>query len=315
MQIVLPVRPLVVRRQLPVGTLPYSGARMRTCTQIDDCCDHRAPIRSRRIGVKRDPAESGRRLPGTARPWAGELRHWRPGLSIAIFGHLVLGAAAAPDPEDTAACIAPDNRFDSIMALDLKTGAIRWNKRAIPFDAWTTSCLPPPFGDGSNCPQPEAPDYDFGQAPAIFRVNDAKGRSRDLVGARPEERPILGAQSRHTRGGLGHRGRPRRHRRRSAMGFGNRRQARIHSERQQQRGPLAAAERGGDDQWRVERARRRHRPDHLAAIIPESLQRTLRRHLRTADDRQRRRLRMLPRTAGPHVRARRGDRDDALELR
>jgi polyvinyl alcohol dehydrogenase (cytochrome) len=69
------------------------------------------------------------------------------------------------------------------MALDLKTGAIRWNKRAIPFDAWTTSCLPPPFGDGSNCPQPEAPDYDFGQAPAIFRVNDAKGRSRDLVGA------------------------------------------------------------------------------------------------------------------------------------
>ncbi|HEX4984160.1 MAG TPA: PQQ-binding-like beta-propeller repeat protein [Ilumatobacteraceae bacterium] len=118
-------------------------------------------------------------------------------------------AAAAPDPEDTAACIAADDHFDSIMALDLRTGVIRWAKRAIPFDAWTTSCLPPPFGDGSNCPEPEGPDYDFGQAPAIFSVKDAKGRSRDLVGAGQKSGqywaldPATGAEVWVTRAGPG----------------------------------------------------------------------------------------------------------------
>ena len=91
-------------------------------------------------------------------------------------------AAAAGDQEAIKACIAPDSLFDAVVALDLSTGAIRWATKALPFDAWTTSCLPPPFGDGSNCPQPEGPDYDFGQAPALFTV-DVKGKSKQLVGA------------------------------------------------------------------------------------------------------------------------------------
>lgn len=91
-------------------------------------------------------------------------------------------AAADQDPVATQACLSPDNHFDSIMALDLRTGAIRWSTRAIPFDAWTTSCFPF-IGDGSNCPEPAGPDYDFGQAPALFTVKDGRGRPRDLVGA------------------------------------------------------------------------------------------------------------------------------------
>jgi polyvinyl alcohol dehydrogenase (cytochrome) len=87
------------------------------------------------------------------------------------------------DPDEQADCIADDNYFDSIMALDMRTGAVRWSTEAIPFDAWTTSCLPPPFGDGSNCPDPEGPDYDFGQAPALFTVKTVQGRPRELVGA------------------------------------------------------------------------------------------------------------------------------------
>ena len=69
------------------------------------------------------------------------------------------------------------------MALDAATGAIRWATRALPFDAWTVSCFPF-LGDGSNCPQPAGPDYDFGQAPALFTVKaDGKGKPSELVGA------------------------------------------------------------------------------------------------------------------------------------
>lgn len=89
--------------------------------------------------------------------------------------------AAAGTPEATSACIAADNHFDAVMALDVATGAIRWVTRALPYDAWTVDCIPF-FGDGDNCPQPAGPDYDFGQAPALFSVATASSR-RELVGA------------------------------------------------------------------------------------------------------------------------------------
>src|SRR4030042_1965724 len=91
--------------------------------------------------------------------------------------------AAGGDPIATAACLPPDDHFDSIMALDMLTGAIRWSTRAIPYDAWPVDCIPF-FGDGDLCPEPAGPDYDFGQAPALFTVKvDGKGKSMDLVGA------------------------------------------------------------------------------------------------------------------------------------
>jgi polyvinyl alcohol dehydrogenase (cytochrome) len=90
--------------------------------------------------------------------------------------------AAAPTPEDRAACSAADNHFDSIVALDMTTGAIRWVTRAIPYDAWTVDCIPF-FGDGDLCPEPAGPDYDFGQAPALYKTKDGEGRPMELVGA------------------------------------------------------------------------------------------------------------------------------------
>jgi len=90
--------------------------------------------------------------------------------------------AASGDPVATAACLPPDDYFDSIMALDMLTGAIRWSTRAIPYDAWTVDCIPF-FGDGDLCPSPAGPDYDFGQAPALFTIKgNNKGKSIDLVG-------------------------------------------------------------------------------------------------------------------------------------
>jgi polyvinyl alcohol dehydrogenase (cytochrome) len=90
--------------------------------------------------------------------------------------------AAGEDPIAKAACLPADNHFDSIMALDMRTGAVKWATRALPYDAWTVDCIPF-FGDGDNCPEPAGPDYDFGQAPALFTARAANGRPVELVGA------------------------------------------------------------------------------------------------------------------------------------
>ena len=91
-------------------------------------------------------------------------------------------ALAGNDPNAQRACIAPNNHIDSVLALDVRTGAIRWATAALPFDAWTVQCI---FGvNPENCPQPAGPDYDFGQMPALFTLKSpGNGRPSELVGA------------------------------------------------------------------------------------------------------------------------------------
>lgn len=89
------------------------------------------------------------------------------------------------NPGQAEACVDPNNHFDSIMALDLETGAIKWVTRALPLDAWNVSCgIPFIFEDVTvNCPENPGPDWDFGQGPSLFTVKNAKGKPVDLVGA------------------------------------------------------------------------------------------------------------------------------------
>ncbi len=93
---------------------------------------------------------------------------------------LLCVAAAGSDVAAIKACIPANNWMDSIVALDLKTGRVNWATATIPYDAWTVSCIPF-LGDGSNCPQPAGPDYDFGQAPALFTTK-ILGKQKDVVG-------------------------------------------------------------------------------------------------------------------------------------
>jgi polyvinyl alcohol dehydrogenase (cytochrome) len=90
-------------------------------------------------------------------------------------------AAAGGDPGAQRACLPANDYFDSVMALDLETGAIRWVTQAMSFDAWTVDCIPF-IGEGTNCPEPAGPDFDFGQAPALFTVREGN-KNRDVVGA------------------------------------------------------------------------------------------------------------------------------------
>lgn len=86
---------------------------------------------------------------------------------------------AGDDTAKVKACISPDDHFDSVMALDLATGSIKWATQAIAYDAFTGSCF---FG-GTGCPQPAGPDLDFGQGPTMFTVKGSDGMPQDLLGA------------------------------------------------------------------------------------------------------------------------------------
>jgi polyvinyl alcohol dehydrogenase (cytochrome) len=63
----------------------------------------------------------------------------------------------------TANCTAPDDFFDTALALDLRTGQIKWAKRLQGFDTWTVACITS-SGPNPNCPVPSSPDFDLGGA-------------------------------------------------------------------------------------------------------------------------------------------------------
>ncbi len=107
-----------------------------------------------------------------------------------------IATARSSHPEDEAAvrlCVnnVPGNYFDAILALDLDTGAVKWARSALPFDAWTVSCA---FGlvNPGNCPSPSGPDHDFGQGPVAVhrgrrsrrppRASRERGRRAESIG-------------------------------------------------------------------------------------------------------------------------------------
>jgi hypothetical protein len=61
---------------------------------------------------------------------------------------------------------------DSFVALDLKTGAIKWATRVVPFDTWNGNCIVNEPGLGS-CPEPRGGDLDFGQGPMLYTTRCA----------------------------------------------------------------------------------------------------------------------------------------------
>lgn len=87
--------------------------------------------------------------------------------------------AAAVGDNAVRACISPDDHFDSLMAIDLATGAIKWATSTLAYDAWTFACLT----GGSDCPSPAGPAYGFDQGPALFTVRSGGGKRQDLLGA------------------------------------------------------------------------------------------------------------------------------------
>jgi polyvinyl alcohol dehydrogenase (cytochrome) len=77
-------------------------------------------------------------------------------------------------------CMPPDNYQESVLAIDMATGAIKWAAGDKLFDAWTLACLPglPP----NNCPPDPGGDFDFGDSPHLFTIPGPDGPVQ-VVGA------------------------------------------------------------------------------------------------------------------------------------
>ena len=184
-----------------------------------------------------------------------------------------IASAIATSPEERAACVAPSNLFDAIVALDLTTGAVEWAHKALPDDAWNVSCgiyfIPGLDFEVPGCPDTEGPDYDFGQGPALFTVKDDERQAARPRRRGPEERRLLGTGCRVGFGGLEHAGWIRRVGGRLAMGIRGRWPARVHRECQQRVQGMDSERRL--ERWlprRLECTGRRDRRDRVGAPEP-----------------------------------------------
>ena len=69
--------------------------------------------------------------------------------------------------EQQPTCFSSQDYFDAALALDLRTGQVRWSRRLQGIDVWTVACVrnPTPV----SCPIPASPDFDLsGSGPNLL---------------------------------------------------------------------------------------------------------------------------------------------------
>ena len=79
------------------------------------------------------------------------------------------------DPRRRALYVATGNAYsapahassNAVVALDLATGAIRWQQQVTPGDVYLTGCR----AGNPNCPETNGPDFDFGSPPILARAS------------------------------------------------------------------------------------------------------------------------------------------------
>jgi polyvinyl alcohol dehydrogenase (cytochrome) len=83
------------------------------------------------------------------------------------------------------------NGADAVVAMDLKTGAIKWNAQMTEKDNFVVGC--PRTGPvPGNCPTPLGPDVDFGSAPILIKMKNGKDmlvagqKSSEVYGIDPD---------------------------------------------------------------------------------------------------------------------------------
>jgi polyvinyl alcohol dehydrogenase (cytochrome) len=116
--------------------------------------------------------------------------HPTPGAPSAIAGETFSQCMADPAGGSEPACLSPDDHVDSIIALDMSTGAIKWSQRMVTWhqfyatdgsDDFNVACVP--GYNPANCPlNPTGPDYDFGSAPNEITYQTSHG-AKTIIGA------------------------------------------------------------------------------------------------------------------------------------
>ena len=80
-------------------------------------------------------------------------------------------------------CFAANDYFDTALALDLKTGRVKWSKRVQGLDVWTVACVSNP--NPVSCPEPTSPDYDLsGSGPNLLEHMVGFGQETGWVARR-----------------------------------------------------------------------------------------------------------------------------------
>ena len=88
-------------------------------------------------------------------------------------------AAAGSNTTDQLACLDPTDYVDAVVALDIKTGSLKWARRFGGADSWTVGCLMQGY---AGCPSPKGKDADFASAPNLLRMPSFTGVSDDRGG-------------------------------------------------------------------------------------------------------------------------------------
>ncbi|MGH7017495.1 MAG: PQQ-binding-like beta-propeller repeat protein, partial [Caulobacteraceae bacterium] len=63
--------------------------------------------------------------------------------------------------------------FDSVLAIDLKSGTVRWKRSLDPTDTYLDGCNPP-AQQNANCPKSLGGDFDIGASPILHRLPNGR---------------------------------------------------------------------------------------------------------------------------------------------
>jgi polyvinyl alcohol dehydrogenase (cytochrome) len=144
------------------------------------CCTFRGSLTALRL---RDGSIAWKRfmIPSAA------LRTGKSSAGVETFGPSGVGIWGSPavDLKRNRLYVTTGNNYsmpatplsDSIVALDLDTGAIVWSQQALPNDVYNSACSLTP--KAASCPEGSGPDYDFGSPPILV---NAGGRDLLLAG-------------------------------------------------------------------------------------------------------------------------------------
>lgn len=96
---------------------------------------------------------------------------------------------------------------DAVIAMDLKTGTIKWKRQLIPNDAWNMACSLPVIG--TNCPENPGKDLDIGASPILATLPDGNDmllvgqKSADVWGLNPDSGEVVWHKNLGKGGALG----------------------------------------------------------------------------------------------------------------
>ena len=125
---------------------------------------------------------------------------------VPLWGPAGAGVWAAPtvDAARNLLYVATGNGYaepvqkttDAIVALELRTGDIRWSFQPTPNDIWAGGCQPR-NADNPNCPAELGPDHDFSMSPVLAKRSDGadillvQQKSGMAYGVNPDDGRVL----------------------------------------------------------------------------------------------------------------------------